>query len=36
MPQVEHDTGYLWWIVLALMAIFSVVQVLFYRRRRWL
>jgi len=36
MPQVEHDTGYLWWVVLALMAIFSVVQVIYYRRRRWL
>jgi len=36
MPQVEHDNGYLWWIVLALMIIFSIGQVIYYKRRRWL
>ena len=35
MPQVEHDFGYLWWVVLGVMALISTVQVLYYRRVGW-
>src|SRR6266705_161307 len=35
-PQVEHDGGYLFWIVLLLMAIITVMQIWYFRRRKWL
>lgn len=36
MPQVQHDNGYLWWIVLGFMGLISLAQILYYRRRGWL
>jgi magnesium transporter len=36
LPQVEHDNGYFFWIVLLFMAIITVAQIWFFRRRRWL
>ncbi len=36
LPQVEHDNGYLFWLTLLLMAIITVVQVWYFRRRKWL
>ena len=36
MPQVQHDTGYLWWIVLSCMIVLSLLQLVYYRRRGWL
>jgi magnesium transporter len=36
LPQVEHDNGYLFWITLLLMAIISVAQIWYFRRRRWI
>lgn len=36
LPQVEHDNGYLFWIALLLMAILTVIQVWYFRRRKWL
>lgn len=34
-PQVEYDAGYNFWIVLAFMALLSIGQVWYFRRRGW-
>jgi magnesium transporter len=36
MPQVQHDNGYLWWIVLGGMATLSLGQLVYYRRQGWM
>jgi magnesium transporter len=36
LPQVEHDSGYLFWIALLGMGIISVMQIWYFRRRKWL
>ena len=36
LPQVEHDNGYLFWIVLLGMGIVTVMQIWYFRRRKWL
>jgi magnesium transporter len=36
MPQVQHDNGYLWWIVLSCMIVLSLLQLVYYRRQGWL
>ncbi|HLY32028.1 MAG TPA: magnesium/cobalt transporter CorA [Ktedonobacterales bacterium] len=36
MPQVEHDAGYDFWLALGLMAIITVGQIWYFRRRGWL
>jgi magnesium transporter len=36
LPQVEHDSGYFFWITLLLMAIITVMQIWYFRRRKWL
>src|SRR5262249_26893483 len=35
-PQVEHDAGNNFWIVLGFMAIITAVQLLYFWRRGWL
>ena len=35
-PQVEHDGGYTFWIVLAFMALITVIQLWYFWRRGWL
>jgi magnesium transporter len=35
-PQVEHDAGLNFWIVLAFMALITVIQLWYFRRRGWL
>jgi len=36
LPQVEHDNGYFFWYVLAFMVVVTLVQIWYFRRRRWL
>ncbi|HLH62421.1 MAG TPA: magnesium/cobalt transporter CorA [Ktedonobacteraceae bacterium] len=36
LPQVEHDNGYLFWYVLAGMAVITAIQILYFKRRGWL
>jgi magnesium transporter len=36
IPQVEHDNGYLFWLVLLGMAIITAMQILYFKRRGWL
>jgi magnesium transporter len=36
LPQVEHDNGYLFWLALLFMGIISVMQIWYFRRRKWL
>jgi magnesium transporter len=36
MPQVEHDTGFLWWVVLGAMILISIGQIVYYRLAGWL
>lgn len=36
LPQVEHDNGYFFWFALLFMAIITVAQIWFFRRRKWL
>jgi len=36
LPQVEHDNGYLFWIVLLGMAIITAMQIMYFKRRGWL
>jgi magnesium transporter len=36
LPQVEHDSGYLFWLTLLVMAIITVMQIWYFRRRKWL
>lgn len=35
-PQVEHDTGLNFWIVLAFILLVSLGQILYFRRRGWI
>lgn len=35
-PQIDHDTGYDFWIVLALMLLITAGQIYFFKRRKWL
>src|SRR6266568_2042604 len=34
-PQVEHDGGYNFWIVLAFMAAITITQIWYFRKRGW-
>ncbi|HJT59706.1 MAG TPA: magnesium/cobalt transporter CorA [Ktedonobacteraceae bacterium] len=36
LPQVEHDNGYLFWYVLLGMAILTVFQIVYFKRRGWM
>ncbi len=36
LPQVEHDNGYLFWIVLAFMGLITVLQIWYFKKRGWL
>ena len=36
MPQVEHDAGWNFWIVIVAMAAITVGQVWYFRRRNWM
>lgn len=36
MPQVEHDAGLNFWLVLAFMALITVGQLWFFKRRGWI
>ncbi len=35
-PQVEHDNGYLFWIVLACMGLITALQIWYFKKRGWL
>jgi magnesium transporter len=35
-PQVEHDPGLNFWAVLAFMALVTLAQLWYFRRRRWI
>lgn len=35
-PQIAFDKGYNFWIVLAVMFIISIVQIWYFRYRRWI
>lgn len=35
MPQVEHDSGYLWWVALGSMVLITGGQLAYYRRQGW-
>jgi magnesium transporter len=36
LPQVEHDNGYLFWLVLAFMGLITVMQIWYFKKREWL
>jgi len=36
LPQVEHDSGYFFWITLLFMGILTLAQIWYFRRRKWL
>ncbi len=36
LPQVEHDNGYLFWIVLAFMGLITVLQIWYFKKQGWL
>ena len=36
LPQVEHDSGELFWITLLGMGIITLIQIWYFRRRKWL
>ncbi len=36
LPQVEHDNGSLFWIVLAFMGLITVLQIWYFKKRGWL
>ncbi len=36
LPQVEHDNGYLFWIVLAFMGLITALQIWYFKKRAWL
>lgn len=36
MPQVEHDAGFNFWLVLLGMAVITVAQIWYFRRRGWM
>jgi magnesium transporter len=35
-PQVDHDNGYLFWLVLGFMLLVSVAQILYFRWKHWM
>lgn len=35
-PWVQHDPGWLFWVSVAVMIVITVVQIMFYRRKRWI
>ncbi len=35
-PQVEHDNGWNFWIVLVVMALITLAQIMYYRYRKWI
>ena len=35
-PWVQHDPGWLFWVCVAIMLIITAMQILFYRRKRWI
>ncbi len=35
-PQVEHDSGYNFWIVLGVMVIITIGQIWYFKRRGWI
>ena len=35
-PQVDHDAGFNFWIVLGIMIAITVFQLLYFRYRRWI
>ncbi|HET8846996.1 MAG TPA: CorA family divalent cation transporter, partial [Ktedonobacteraceae bacterium] len=35
-PQVDHDPGYNFWIVLAVMALITIGQIWYFRRKKWM
>lgn len=35
-PWVQHDPGWLFWLSVAAMIAITVVQIMFYRRKRWI
>ncbi len=36
LPQVEHDNGYIFWIVLAFMGLITLLQIWYFKKRGWL
>jgi magnesium transporter len=36
MPQVEHDAGFNFWIVLLVMALITAGQIWYFRKRGWM
>jgi magnesium transporter len=36
LPQAEHDNGYLFWYVLAVMVIITAIQIWYFKMRKWL
>ena len=35
-PWVQHDPGWLFWASVAVMIVITVMQIMFYRRKRWI
>ena len=35
-PQVDHDNGYFFWVVLAFMLLVSISQILYFRWKHWM
>ena len=35
-PQVEHDAGYNFWIVLGFMGLVTIVQIWYFKYRKWI
>lgn len=35
-PQVEHDAGYNFWIVLGIMAVITIAQLWYFKYRKWI
>jgi magnesium transporter len=35
-PQIDHDNGWNFWIVLAVMALITLAQIIYYRYRKWI
>ncbi|MDQ6662480.1 MAG: magnesium/cobalt transporter CorA [Chloroflexota bacterium] len=35
-PQVEHDAGYNFWIILAVMGLITLGQILYFKYRKWI
>ncbi len=36
LPQVQYDSGYLFWITLLVLAVITIVQIWYFRRRGWI